>query len=1444
MSSKNPTPTSQAESKRDRKSSKSRRLNVKALILMSLILGVSVPGVFALRYWQTTTQRSSLLKQAKDFFEKRDPSRALTYINRYLEQVPNSAEGLTLKAEILAATAVTPELAGDALQVNEQAIRALGSKAGLPMKRRSVELNLRMGKFQTAITQAREILGDAVNAIPGKGEPGDAATHRMMALAMYMSDKLGTDQKNSQEVIHQLELAWAADPSDIATALDLAMVYSTRSGLSKDESLAKSNEILDRIVSIHPKSLEVRLTRYKLFIENNLPDKAIADAKEAVKLAPDNMGARLAYSEALRLSGDNIGALQQIDMIPEADRNRPEVLLARGLAEITSNKIDRAVEEWRQGLVLSGGNDAETTWRLAFVLLNLGRINEADPLIEQFKRLSGSAEAQPESQMLDAVKLMRQGQFDQAITLFEGIRSKVSSSLIPQANFMLGQCYQAKGNAVQATDAYRRAAKTSNRWATPWLALAEQAAANGSLDNAINELSQGLTAMPADPTLLLSQARMVWRSQLARPYAQRDYTGIERIVRKLEEVAPNDPGLAIFKADFVAARTNIQDAVASLGESARKQPNNIGLWIAWASGLSRTGKFAEARKVLDECRQTTGDHADIRLALSQLAQAQGDENYARTVLSEKPETLPEGERPAIYKALGDLLLKQKDLIGATKAYESWQALKPSDPAPLLSLVQVALTGADDELIHRRVEALKGKDPKDVYWRLARIQELLRIPPQDVQKPEKLDARMTEALNFSNQIIESGTAQAQGLVLRAAVQERRGKLEEAVTDLRKAIDLEGGAAALRPLCQILARTGRFNEIEQLRVKIGNMPILVEQMIAEIAVQTGKAELARQLGDRLLEQNPEDLGNNIWYARLLSSLGQKVAAEESLRKYAERRGVEPSPWMALLVFQVQNLNKTGAGATLKVISEKVKSQKPELLLAQAYEVANLPSEADTHYRAALKLYVDDPITAQAALTFYSRYNRKPEIEAILREIIRRSPNLNWARRQLALQLSDKIGDEKAWKEAYDLISQSAATVSDEPISDRLVRSIVLARGGELSRRAAAITELEKLIPTLADPSLAHEVLARIYSDDATRLADARKHAEAAIAQNSDSASLIEFCVELAVRANDMPAAEKYLASLDVMDPGGLKVLQMRARVLAKSGRAGEGAAVVERYIERLKVAAQLDAQREAESVIQARNLLVFMVQLGPFDQVEAACRKVAGLWPRLTHVMAPAVFALGRVDEALAMLRKGAESGDWREATINAVNMATSNVTDTRVVKAADDLIEETLKRLPNQLDVLQAKAFLRHKQRKFDDELETYALIRKINPQDVRFLNNLAWTMAENLQRYEDGLKVIDEAIARIGRRPSFLDTRGVILTRMGRYKEAIADLESAREAATIISDGQPLGAIHFHLARAYLLNGQADKAKEMMTDGKKLGLSDSQLEPTEIDDYRKLTASR
>lgn len=1433
-----PVPKAQA-------SKSARRVNFRALIVLGVIFAIAIPGLVGLRYWQTNAQRSSLLKQAKTFKDEKDPQRAMTYVNRYLEQVPGSADGLSLKAELLSMTAATPDQINDALAVNDQAIRALGKDATLDMRRRGVELNIKAQKFQTAATLAREILGESVNAQPGKDKNGDPQTHRMLALAMYAADMQVKDPLVTRDVVRHLELAWQADLDDIAIALDLAQVYTTRSA-NREEGRRKSFEVLDKIVLKHPDSVDIRLARFRLFIENDEFEKALADAREAVRIAPDDYRTRLACADALRYQGDNLGALEQIDAIPEKDRSRPDVRLARGLAEMTGNKLDRAVQEWRKGLVESGGNDLETTWQLAFVLLNQGQIEEAEPLIEQYKRLTGSAEVTPEAAFLDGIRALRQGRFDDAVTAFETHRSKLNPVLIPQVNFMLGQAYQAKGQSVQAVDAYRRAAKETNRWPTPWLALAEMAAGTGNLQSAINEINQGLTVMPGDPVLSLSLLRLLWRSELAKPQSQRDYASIESLIRQMDDKFPRMTEMTQFKAEYVAVRGNFQQALENIAEAAEKDPTNLSLWVSWANGLARAGQFPQAIEKLNKIKEKVGDKAAIRLITSQIATAQGDEKLARDVLAQNVDSLPESERVRVYKALGDLLLKERDLAGATRAYEAWQKIKPDDPAAAMSLVQAALSGTDEALIRRRVDALKGKDPKDVNWRLARVQELLRIPPDEVQKPDRIEARLSEALTFADFIIESGSSQAQGLILRAAVQERRGKLEESVNDLRKALEMEGGGNALRPLCQALARQGRFNEIEQLRVRIQPFPQAVDQMIAEIALQTGKAEIARKSADRIVESNPEDISTQYWYSRILNRLGQTAAAEAALRKYAERRGDEPSPWIALLVLQTQNKNKSGSEATLKTIREKVKTDRPDLMLAQAYELAGLPAEAEEYYGKAVKLFPDDTRTIQGAIEFYARYGRKTEGEVLLREMLKRNPNLNWAKRRLALSLSERIGDEAAWKEAYDLIAStsdnSSEASADEPINDRLVRAIVLARGAEVKRRDAAIAELERLIPTLAVPTLAHEVLARIYSDDYTKLKQAVYHAETAAAQSPNSVPMAEFCVDLAMRSKDLPMAEKHLARLDLMDPGSLRVSSLKARVLAGSGKEEEAVALLLRQVERLKAAAQLDPQREVDTVNTVRQILREMVVLGPFDKIEPSLRRVVSMWPRLSHVLASSLVTLGRVDEAVTALEQGAENGDWTESTLAAVGLASRKPVQPKLVDVADKLIVKSLEKLPNQTDILQAQAYLRHFQGKYEDEIAIYEKIRGLNPRDVRYLNNMAWTLAENLKKYDEALKIIDDTIARIGRRPSFLDTRGVILTRMGRYSEAITDLESGLQAATIISDGQPLSALYFHLARAYMLNDQPDKAKTYFEAGKSVGLTIEQLEPTEQEDYRKLAA--
>ena len=89
----------------------------------------------------------------------------------------------------------------------------------------------------------------------------------------------------------------------------------------------------------------------------------------------------------------------------------------------------------------------------------------------------------------------------------------------------------------------------------------------------------------------------------------------------------------------------------------------------------------------------------------------------------------------------------------------------------------------------------------------------------------------------------------------------------------------------------------------------------------------------------------------------------------------------------------------------------------------------------------------------------------------------------------------------------------------------------------------------------------------------------------------------------------------------------------------------------------------------------------------------------------------------------------------------------------------------------------------------------------LNPENYLFRNNMAWTLSEDLNRPEEGLKQANEAYLRIGWRPDLLDTRGVIEIRLGRLDDAIKDLE---EAATAL----PAGSVYFHLARTFQKKGR------------------------------------
>jgi len=73
------------------------------------------------------------------------------------------------------------------------------------------------------------------------------------------------------------------------------------------------------------------------------------------------------------------------------------------------------------------------------------------------------------------------------------------------------------------------------------------------------------------------------------------------------------------------------------------------------------------------------------------------------------------------------------------------------------------------------------------------------------------------------------------------------------------------------------------------------------------------------------------------------------------------------------------------------------------------------------------------------------------------------------------------------------------------------------------------------------------------------------------------------------------------------------------------------------------------------------------------------------------------------------------------------------------------------------------------------------LALQLKPKSPEILNNLAWALlqANRPQLLTRALQLIDEAIEQYPQNPHLRDTRGQILVKLGRYKDALADLEIA-----------------------------------------------------------------
>jgi len=63
-------------------------------------------------------------------------------------------------------------------------------------------------------------------------------------------------------------------------------------------------------------------------------------------------------------------------------------------------------------------------------------------------------------------------------------------------------------------------------------------------------------------------------------------------------------------------------------------------------------------------------------------------------------------------------------------------------------------------------------------------------------------------------------------------------------------------------------------------------------------------------------------------------------------------------------------------------------------------------------------------------------------------------------------------------------------------------------------------------------------------------------------------------------------------------------------------------------------------------------------------------------------------------------------------------------------------------------------------------------VLKIEPDNTRALNALGYTLADRTERYDEALKLIEQAIAQTPNDPAVIDSMGWVMYRLGRLQEA------------------------------------------------------------------------
>jgi len=587
----------------------------------------------------------------------------------------------------------------------------------------------------------------------------------------------------------------------------------------------------------------------------------------------------------------------------------------------------------------------------------------------------------------------------------------------------------------------------------------------------------------------------------------------------------------------------------------------------------------------------------------------------------------------------------------------------------------------------------------------------------------------------------------------------------ITQTVAALYRNGGAAAAREADKILREAG---DRDLSHPDLDNLKSYGQRMQWQDQVRRGALDLASDTLQAFVRREPNDVSASLWLARISMQQGRLDEAEVIL-KGLEAKAPESIPVVQARI-QLQMLRGNTQEA-LRLCNETVqKNSQAVAYLLRAWTYAGLREndKADEDFKQAVTRDPNNAGVWMDRATFYQSLGRRQETV----EDVRKALSLPAGRQPIlerAVPLCLSSGSRTLVEEVGASLDK-ARTADPNNASFKLLKAQLLLSSPTRQSFEQGQRLLREVTTSRPELPQAWYMLGRLElgQREPGRALDT---ALSGLSHNGGDRNLLLLKAD-AEAARSPALAEPTLRPLLAQYPNDPEVEMRLANALYRSGKRNEGRTI-------------LDARMKAEP-----NNPVPLITLAGLLASEERWTDVAGQ---------VASWVARHPDDAFVV------------TTVARSLVATGSA---EALKVAENLLNAAVERDPKSVPVVSALALLMQGAGRTAEAATLNRKVLELDPNNVIALNNLAWVLCEENGRYQDALELADRGLKTAPDYADLLDTRGVVLYRLGQTEKAAADF--SRCIDLYLPNSRSAVSAYFHLARSYDKMGQTDDAQKSL----------------------------